>query len=85
MAYRGVEDLAEAGLACGQFTHLGDLGVDVALGPYSAQHRARLILAALGDQPMRALVLEEMPTNIKMAGIAARPNISRQFWLDANP
>jgi len=26
-----------------------------------------------------------MPVNIKIAGIVARPNISRQFWLDASP
>jgi hypothetical protein len=29
--------------------------------------------------------LKSIPVNISTAGIAASPNISRQFWLDASP
>jgi hypothetical protein len=85
VTHRRGQDLAEAGAASGQFAHLGDLGVDAALVPDPAQHLTGLVLATLSDQPVRALGWKSMPVNIKIAGIAARPNISRQFWLEASP
>ena len=56
------------------------------LAPDPAQHLACFVLAPLRDQPVRALPLgNNIPVNIKTAGIAANPNISRQFWWDASP
>jgi hypothetical protein len=85
VAYRRAEHLAEAGVAFGQFAYLGDLSVDVTLAAHAVQDLTRLVLAALGNQPVRALVLEEHAGEHQDRRHRGQPNISRQFWVDASP
>jgi hypothetical protein len=85
VAHRWVEDLAEAGAASGQFAHLGDFGVDAALVPNRRSTSWASSSRPCATSQCGLSCWKSMPVNIKIAGIAARPNISRQFWLDASP
>jgi hypothetical protein len=85
VAHRRGQDLAEAGPACGQLAYLGDLGIDAALVPDRRSTSRASSSRPCAISQCGLSCWKSMPVNIKIAGIAARPNISRQFWLDASP
>jgi hypothetical protein len=77
VAHGRVEDLAETATA-----------ISVSMPPSSRTRRSTS--RASSSRPCATSQCglsrwKSMPVNIKIAGIAARPNISRQFWLDASP
>jgi len=57
----GVEQVTGAGAALGQGADLDDLRVDVAGVADPLKDRTCLVLTSLGDEPVRALVLEVHP------------------------
>jgi hypothetical protein len=59
VAHRRVEDGAQPAALGGQVADLGDLGLDIGVLADTAQDRAGLVLAALGDEPVRAFALEQ--------------------------